>query len=90
MHHSGTSMEGNTMFGLLPIDVTRKIFRLLHGQDLCNAAGTCKEFWKYVSAVETLETVLNGESQAFSLDRFLLAHTKDGLQVAPSTAQHCF
>ncbi|KAK9917058.1 hypothetical protein WJX75_000404 [Coccomyxa subellipsoidea] len=49
--------------------------------DLCNAAGTCKEFWKYVSAVETLETVLNGESQAFSLDRFLLAHTKEGLQM---------
>ena len=65
----------------LSVDMTNKIFRQLGGADLCSAASTCKDFWKYASAVETVETVLHGEQHAFSLAKFMLAHTNDGMKV---------
>lgn len=84
---AGAGMGSRSIsFDLLPVDVVTKIFRQLEGPDLCNAASTCRDFWKYASGVDRMEIVLHGESHASSLYKFLKSHIKDGLKVVTNAA----
>ncbi len=74
-----------SIFSLLPLDVTRKIFRHLDHQDLCNATSTCKELWKCASATDRLEAFLRDESHALSLENFIRRHSVNhGMRVIRS------